>query len=235
MMKESLNIEQAQAKYKCRKAFVIMINDKPNQVWNIEEFEHENGKWNGTPTTWWLDYQNELIPYVDKMVHRICWGIDYKQKNVSKYKWDEWSITNRGTCIISANGKPVYTFQSWDLGYAMAKAQTMIIQLTEHPYNFINPTEESDRKIWYYGLPATIKPSEHHAGEIAINPDYSAGIDEESWWKLYKDRSNNVLPNKDQDEQEVLMDEERFEETRSYGMINHGDALWDGMINWFRN
>jgi hypothetical protein len=30
------------------------------------------------------------------------------------------------------------------------------------------------------------------------------------------------------------MDEDDFNETKDYGVINHGDALWDGMINWFR-
>jgi len=30
------------------------------------------------------------------------------------------------------------------------------------------------------------------------------------------------------------MDESDVEEYKRYGSINHGDAFWDGMINWFR-
>jgi len=240
-MKEGITIEKAKEDYNPRKAFQIMINDKPYQIWSIDGLEHENGKWNGTPTTWWLEYsdaekERELIPFVDKMVHRVCWGIDYKQFNTSKYKWDEWSISSRGACTISANGKEVYKFHSHDLGYALAKAQTTIVIISEHPYNFINPSEEKGRKIWYYGIPATIEPSDYHPGEISICPDYSTGIDENQWWKLYKERSQNVQPPKDIDDnlQMAELDNEQMEETRSYGKINHGDALWDGMINWFR-
>ncbi len=29
-------------------------------------------------------------------------------------------------------------------------------------------------------------------------------------------------------------DEEHLEEARGLGQINHGDALWDGNIRWFR-
>jgi hypothetical protein len=30
------------------------------------------------------------------------------------------------------------------------------------------------------------------------------------------------------------MDESDVDEHKRYGSINHGDAFWDGMINWFR-
>lgn len=238
---DNITLVEAQKKYKCRKAFPLMIDGKEYQVWSIDGLEHEDGKMNGTPDTWWLDYsddenERELVPYVDKMIHRICWDVNYRQSNVSKFKWNEWRFTSSGVCTISANGKEVYKFYSHDLGYALAKAQTTIATISEHPYNFINPSEEKGRRIWYYGIPATIEPSDYYPGEISVCPDYSTGIKENEWWKLYRERSQNVQPPEEgEDSQMVELDNERMEEDRDYGKINHGDALWDGMINWFRN
>jgi hypothetical protein len=113
----------------------------------------------------------------------------------------------------------------------------MMVNLIEHPYNFINSEEEKGRKIWYYGLPATVEPS-YSPGEIKVVPDYTQ-MDQERWWKEYSIRKKPIdLPKEGEEweteRQDREMEEESFQETRDYGTINHGDALWDGMINWFR-
>ena len=64
-MKESLTLEQAKEKYNPRKIFDILIRDKPYTVYDIEGYEHEYGKWNGCPTTWWLDY-SEYMETIDE-------------------------------------------------------------------------------------------------------------------------------------------------------------------------
>ena len=246
-----MTLSEATEKYgNPRKIFDIMIDDKPYPVYSIDGYEHPNGKWNGCPATWWLDFsdppikgeitpERELLPYVDKGVNRICWEIRFKQKNYAKFKWDDFDIRSNGSCQIYANGKQVYSFGSRSVDYALAKAQYMMVNLMEHPYNFINSEEEKGRKIWYYGLPATVEPS-YHPGEIKVAPDYT-NIDQEKWWDLYKIRSRPIDLEKDNpeeenytDKQDREMDEDNFNETKDYGVINHGDALWDGMINWFR-
>jgi hypothetical protein len=246
-----MTLSEAGKKYgKPRKIFDIMIDDKPYPVYSIDGYEHPNGKWNGCPDTWWLDYsehpikggitpESDLVPYVDKGVNRICWEIRFKQSNYSKFKWDDWDIRSSGQCQIYANGKQVYSFGSRSVDYALAKAQYLMVNLMEHPYNFLNPEEERGRKIWYYGLPATIEPG-YTRGDISIVPDYS-DIEQEEWWDLYKLRSHHVNIKKSNPEEENYtekqdreMDEDRFNETKEYGVINHGDALWDGMIEWFR-
>lgn len=226
-------LKETSGPLKNRKAFDILIDDKPCPVWDLPDYEHENGKWNGTPTTWWLQYQDELIPYVDKGVHRICWEICYKQTNHTKYKWDDWDVRSSGRCTIKANGKEIYSFGSSDLGYALGKAQALCIELMEHPYNFLDQNSEEGRKIWYYGLPASISVNDHHPGEISIVPDLE-NIDENTWWKKYSERKKPILPVSEEREQDIIMDEENDEEWRGFGRIGHGDALWDGMINWFR-
>ena len=233
-MKDSITIEQMQKTHKCRKAFEIMVDNKLCQVWNIENYKHKLGEMNGTPTTWWLDFSGELIPYVDVLINRPCWEIDYKQGNRSKYKWNDWQITSTGRCIIKANGKEVYSFGSHNIAYAMSKAQSLIIELTEHPYNFLNPEEMKGRKIYYYGLPAMVEPSSY-PGEISIIPDYEK-IEKDEWWELLQKRKNPVLLDDMSDihKEDLEMDKMDDEEWKDYGKIGHGDALWDGMINWFR-
>ena len=244
-----MTLSAAAEKYgKPRKIFDIMIDDMPYPVYSIDGYEHPNGKWNGCPDTWWLDYsdhpikgeitpEKELVPYIDKGVNRICWEVRFKQKNYSKFKWDDWDIRSSGQCQIYANGNQIYSFGSGSVEYALAKAQYLMVNLMEHPYNFINPEEERGRKIWYYGLPATIEPG-YDRGNIKVCPDYTQ-MDQDQWWEQYQIRKNPIdLPKGDEEweteRQDREMDEEDFRETKSYGTINHGDALWDGMIKWFR-
>ena len=262
---ERLTLEQAKAKftkiheesgreYGVRKAFDLMIDDRPYGVYDIQDYHHPNGQWNGTPTTWWLDYSDyepnkeddednedadfkprirELIPYVDKGVHRICWEIRYKQRNSIKYKWDEFDVRNGGSCSIFANGKLIYSFFSRSVDYALAKAQYMMVTLLEHPFNFLDQTENEGRKIWYYGLPATVKLG-YEPGNIRISPDYT-DVSPETWWAEYYKRKNPLIVETDEESMEdKRIDDMNFRETRDYGEINHGDALWDGMIDWFR-
>ena len=249
---ERLTLDKAKEKYNTRKIFDILINDKPYTVYNIEEYEHEYGKWNGCPTTWWLDYSEydeyidetgdleeadirELVPYIDKGVNRICWEVRFKQRNYMKYKWDDWDLRSGGKCEMYANDKLVYSFFSRDMNHALSTAQTMEWKLLEHPYNFLNSEEDHGRKIWYYGLPATIRNHSFEPGEIGIVPDYSY-MSESEWWDELKKRKTNITPNDYKKNDDDEFDDESFEEDRRFSSwINHGDAFYDGMINWFRS
>ena len=223
---------------KRRLAFQILINDEPHNVWDIPDYEHEDGKWNGCPTTWWLEREGMLYPYVDKGVNRICWEINFKQTNNTKFKWDSLDIRGGGKCTIKANGEIVYQFFSRTPEHALTKAQTLLYELTEHPYNFLDQKKEKGRKIWFYGLPVTIRPS-HMPGEISIVPEYSNHLKKEDWWKLYKERSQPVvIPDEKNDEDNFMKDsseEWEVKEWEVFGEIGHGCPLWDGMIGWFRD
>ena len=249
-MTKKYTLQQAKDEFgekNVRKLFEIRIYEKMYPVYSIKGCEHNLGKYNGCPDTWWLDYsqydteigdpERELIPYIDKGVHRICWGVEYQQHNSSKFKWDEWNIRSGGICKISANGKPVYKFHYSDIEGALAAATNKINNLVGHPFNFINPEEEVGRKIWYYGLPATILLG-YEVGEIKINPDYSY-MTKDEWWNELEKRRTNVYPKdriyKNDDKEMEEMEKEHFEEYKDYGTINHGSAFYDGMINWFRN
>lgn len=253
MSKERLTLEQAREKYNSvRKIFDILIGDRPYSVYSIDGYEHMLGKSNGCPDTWWLDYSvyettidnrgvlnephvRELIPYIDKGTHRICWEINYRQFNRMKYKWDEWDIRNGGICKMHANGKLVYSFYSREIGYALSRAQSLEVILLEHPFDFLNQEKENGRKIWYYGLPATIKTSSMNPGEIGIIPDYSYMTDKE-WWDALEEKKKKVYPKNHELTEDDKWEKEGFEEDRQFSSwINHGDALCDGMIWWFRD
>jgi hypothetical protein len=244
---ERLTLEQAKIKFgvdNITKIFSIQIYDKTYPIYSIDGYEHNLGKLNGEPDTWWLDYteygtenahQRELIPYIDKGVNRVCWGVEYKQHNNSKYKWDEWSINGGGICKIYANDKLIYKFYSRNLERALASAVKKIGDIIEHPFNFFNQKEEEGRKIWYYGLPATISLG-YEVGEIRISPDLSY-MTSDKWWDELKNRKTNITKEiiSTEEIEDLERDKYYFEESKEYGQINHGDIFYDGMINWFRN
>ena len=256
-MSKELTLEQAKEKFgekNVRKIFDIQIREQMYSVYSIEGYEHQLGKSNGCPEIWWLDYSDyntvverdgtinspiirELVPYIDKGVHRVCWGIDYQQYNTTKYKWDEWDIRNGGICKITANGKPVYKFHYRDFEGALAAAQVKINDMIEHPFDFINPENEIGRKIWYYGLPAKIILG-YEPGEIKIEPDYSY-LSPDEWWSALEERKSKIYPKKriyiDDEKEMEEIEKEHFEVCRDYGNINHGSAFYDKMIDWFRN
>lgn len=115
------------------------------------------------------------------------------------------------------------------------KAQHLIEKMKHHPYDFVNYESERGRKIWYYGLPATIE-HKSHPDEIMIVPDYSYMRSDE-WWSELERRKTNVTSSSvmnDFQRQELEREKDSFEESKDYGMNNHGSVFYDGMIKWCR-
>ena len=157
---------------KIRKSFTVIIHNKEYDVYDIEGKEHEG--FNDTPKTWWLYYASRLpegtLPSSDSehwkpwssSINRLIWDIQFRQTNSTKEKWGETQFRNTTIVEMYCNKKLVYSFSTWGndrgMSYAMAKAQYLQTQLCEHSYNFLNPEEMKGRKIYWYGLPATIQP-----------------------------------------------------------------------------
>lgn len=215
-------------------AYHILIEDKHYAVYNIPDAYHSLGSDNGNPyeDNYFVYFSKDWVPFVSKGVHRICWEIKYKQRNSSKYKWDEWRFSNVGYCEMWANGKLIYGFFARSTEFALSKAQALTTELLEFPgYNFIKPEENMNKKVWWYGLPATIKPKLSEPWEITVWPDYST-ISKEEWWKEYDRRTSNYMGATDEEKKEHAED---MAEDISSGSINWGDALAaGGRINWFR-
>lgn len=230
-----------------RKLFDVYIYEKPRAIYSIDGKEHEG--YNDTPKHWWI-YEGEqlpegtypsvdseyLKPYCSKSMERHLWDIHFKQKTTTKEKWGETNYRTSTWCEILCNGKPFYSFPTTGgmngLAFAMAKAQHMIVVLWEHPFNFFEPEKEQGRKIYWYGLPATVRISSVHSWEIGIVPDYTCGLDKKEWWAELKNRKSLIPEKKDDDFKE--MEDEDFNEDQQSDYINWGDAFSDQHINWFR-
>ncbi|MEI6422166.1 MAG: hypothetical protein WCP55_08095, partial [Lentisphaerota bacterium] len=128
------------------------------QVVDIPDKEHELGKMNGTPATWWVkDHGGDLHPYIDKCVNRPCWEVSAEEYNTVKYKWDNIRINGHCRVNIKCDGRIVYSFVANDIHYALVKAHELIYKLGEHPFDFKNPDKEIGRKVWYHEQPAVIE------------------------------------------------------------------------------
>lgn len=227
-----------------RKIFTVIIGKNEYDVYDIEGKEHAGH--NDVPKTWWLYFSERLpeglVPPIDsdswlpfhKWINRRVWRFEIQQHNTTKYKWDETRFSNCTTVDMYCNNKLVYQFQSGgsDLSFVMGKIQYLQVILDEHPFNFFEPEKEQGRKIFFHGLPALIKLSSH-VGEISILPEYHEQLTKEEWWKEYAHRKMKLdFSGVTDDWQE--MDEEYLQEAIEREEINHGDALSDGNINWFR-
>lgn len=229
-----------------RKAFTVVIYDKEYDVYDIEGKEHEG--WNGVPKTRWLYFSERLpdglLPPIDSPhfvpfdigINRMVWDVKFKQKNTTKEKWNSTHFSNHTSVEMWCNNKLVYAFGTNGkyLDFAMAKVQYLQVMLSEHPYNFFEPETENGRKIFWYGLPATVRVKSS-TWEISVVPDYATGLTEVEWWKELKRRESKIYtPVDDMDKQMAEMEEEDFNESMSDGYINWGDALSDAHIDWFR-
>lgn len=225
---EAPKVEDLQ-ELKAKLLFHVKINKNYCPVYSIDG-RHHYGRENGDIDSWWIQWgsSGEMFPYSDRFTNRICYEYNFREFNSAKMKWDELRISKGVAVNIMANDKPFLSFSTRDMEFAMAKAQYTIVQAMEHPYDFLEPQKELNRKIWYYGLPALVKPSSE-PGEIGIIPDYSTGIDKQKWWKLFKERRLPVNPTAEEIEDDIYE-----EEGPDSSYISHGSALWDGMINWFR-
>lgn len=232
-----------------RKIFKVIIGKKQYDVYDIEGKEHQG--YNDVHKKWWLYYADappqDILPPMDSehfvpysiSINRRLWDIRFTQHNYSKYKWDEHSFRNSTRCEMWCNGKLIYSFltigNDSGLSFAMSKAQYLQTVLSEHCYNFFEPETENGRKIWWKGLPATIKNG-YEAGEIIIIPDYTTGLSKSEWWSELRKRESkltNVIKDFN-DETFEHLEKEDFEESMEDDQINWGDALEDKHINWFR-
>lgn len=173
--------------YKEHKIFDIVMNDKLYEVWDRPGYEHDKGKLNNSPATWWIKFvdeefnkldrlsqvirSNEIdwIPYIDIGVVRPAWEINIKSGNCFNYSKHRVS---KSVCIeMSCNLKKVYEFRCRDMGYGMVRAQELMVKMNEHPFEFRDTSKEVGRKIWFYDQPAIIDSLILDQGCIMIKKD----------------------------------------------------------------
>lgn len=232
---------------KMRKVYSVVIHDKEYDVWDIEGKELDCG--NGEPLTYWI-YMGDRLPdgitppidsdkweHYHASIQRHLWDIKFTQTNTTKEKWGSTHFRSHTNVEMWCNKKLIYSFgttgSNGGLSFAMAKVQYLQTILSEHCYNFFNPQEENGRKIFWKGLPATVKVKSD-GWEIGIIPDYTAGLNKEEWWAELGKRESLIGAKKYEDESDEENDKEDFNESMQSDYINWGEALSDQHINWFR-
>lgn len=228
-----------------RKIFEVMIYDKYYDVYDIPEKKHVG--LNDEPKTWWVyladRLPSNLLPPIDSDswepyhvgIKRWVWDIHFKQRNTTKEKWNSTQFNNHIKCEIKCNGYSFYEFGTFDMSFAMAKAQYLMTVMSEHPFNFFEPHKENGRKIWWYNLPATVVVSTYNPWEIRIKPDYTTGLTKSEWWQHYNERRNKRLSSSNIFVDNDFPDDDDEDNDKDNDLINWGDALSDGKIWWFRD
>ncbi len=199
------------------KIFKTLIRGKVHWIYNRPDCEHDLGKLNGCPTTWWLakiEKNSDItwIPWIDRVTNRPCWEINVKQDNYIKYKYEENNIYSTCSIEMKCNGQIVYEFGCNDINYGMSKAQYKMIEMMEHPFNFMNPEEEIGRRIWYKGQAGVIERLLLDQGCIIIGyRGAGAGFDLSNPWDTNSSGADEWL-----------------------GEKSVKDDVFSGSIYWFR-
>lgn len=87
------------------------------------------------------------------------WGFRVEHNAYLKCKWDENMIRANYYITITRNDEDFYSFGCNDMAYGVAKAQTLIVDFSEHviPFSLRSwQNEVVNRKIYYYEQPAVI-------------------------------------------------------------------------------
>lgn len=223
-----------------KKIFDVLIDGRTYDVLDIEGKEHEG--WNDIPKTWWINFvpsegksefppldSPDLVPFAAG-IERIAWSFNIEQTNSSKPKWNNISFSNHIKCEVFANKKKVYEFYGRDVDHVLSQANILTTSLCEHSYNFLNTDSEKGKKIYFFGLPATIMPKEGREWEIMVYPD-TEKMPKKEWWTKYRELQISMLSYPD----EIERTEERIEQAMEDGQINWGDPLQSaGYIRWGR-
>lgn len=182
----------------------LVIDKKPYDVYFIGGFNHSIGGTVGENAYYCCPHKEKIT--IDNMLlfcgkHAPKWEIRWAPSLYHKNKWGESRIEYRGIWSIYRNDELFLDGGGRDIGYGLAKAQTTLVELQEHPigFHFRNWKDEViGRKVWYKNQPGVVKSIIMH-GQLAvmIMPD---GIDKFEQLNQYK---SDGLPEDDFDSNEV--------------------------------
>ena len=226
-----------------QRQFQILIGDHPFWVYKIDLNDPSRNDEEEYFRNLYINYgdpeqaddlainSKNLVEYRQKS-HRFLFGINITQSTSSKSKWGSERISTRTKCEITINKKKIYELSTnfsemQGVNYLFAKAQTIIEEIFEHPFFTPDPTNtmvNNGREIFYYGMPAIIEVHEYAPWEITIIPDLR-NTNFQSWWDQL-DLNTRSRP---------FYEPGYWDEYKTMGKINHGEALYDYMINWHRS
>lgn len=209
----------------------ILIRGFKYELWSLNDREpHSFGTMNGESGHLWvkesepssLNHRTDpWIPWLDKSGNRDCWGINIKDGNSMKFKWENYRIDKHTSAYITLNNKQVYEIHGRDFDFCYNDARSKIYQLKNLSLiiNLKDISKEKGRKIFYKSMPSIIDIIFEDGG-MMIKPDCTEE-DKEYWW--------NQMIEPWQDDTTI----EYWEENKYNNGIKVDILLSD--IYWYRN
>ena len=210
----------------------IDVNGVKYDLYRIPGFAHTIGGKYGIYDLWACPRgetptNKNLIEY--RSYHACRWGFRVNANHYIKTKWDETSINSRVVCTITRNDKDFYTFNTRDIDYAIAKAQTLLVELSEFPISFHSKNyigKIIGRKIYYNHTPAIITRLIEEDLDLIINT-------EDGYEFPIPIHMLKCINNLSKEEQNVYFNE--IQEWKDEGCnIEIKDSLFSENIWWFR-
>lgn len=169
----------------------IVINKIPQQLVKIKGRAHGEGGEYGINEYYVYPLNEEmtvdnLTPYWG-IKGGVAWGIYFEYKNSfihgnGFHKNDQ--IRENGRCWITRNGEKFCEVPGRKHEYALAKAQTLLIELEECSIPIFSRNWEEKiigRKIWYYNQPAIVERICDGQGAMILIPDGINKFEPQPW------------------------------------------------------
>lgn len=98
------------------------------------------------------------------------WSIAFEETNYFR----KGEIRQGGRCTIFRNSQKFYEVGAREMGFGLAKAQSILMHLQEHPLNFFSRNWKEEligRKVWYQTDPAIVESIIEDQGCVMLIPD----------------------------------------------------------------
>lgn len=151
-------------------------DDKPLTVYKLENYIHSIGGHYGD-NNYWCCYRNETPTYKTLMefAGNPCnWGIEIKENNYHKFKYNEHEILCNVKICITRNKNVFYSFNANNFDYGLVKARKLLFEINEHPIYFNEIDYQNQiigRKIYFEKMPCIIESYTIGSDSIIIKPD----------------------------------------------------------------
>jgi len=98
------------------------------------------------------------------------WSVAFEETNYFR----KGEIREGGKCTIFRNGEKFYEVGGREMIYGLSRAQSVLMQLQEHPLNFFSRNWKKEligRKVWYQTDPAIVESIIEDQGCVILKPD----------------------------------------------------------------
>jgi hypothetical protein len=215
----------------------VDVNGNKYDLYRIPGFVHTISGKRGANDLWCCPHGE--TPTVDNLIEYngasgCRWGFNVSDKHYIKNKWNETSVWKNVKCTITRNDEDFYTFFTRDIEYAIAKAQKLIVDLSEFPIPFHDRNWKDEligRKIFYQRTPAIISDIIDGDLDILIHAEKGYKFPLPIW--IIADQLSDDVTFDPQTEEELSFDIKNWKADGNETVIK--DTIFSKHIWWFRS